>query len=136
VLRLEWRVPEDGNSGVFVHVPVLKEGEHPHIQGIEIQVIDNNGPMHAGKLQPYQYAGSIYGAVPAVDAPYKGAGEWNAYEITCQGDMLTVVFNGKKVAEGNLATDPLKSRPRKGFLGLQNHGTGVEYRNIRIKTLN
>jgi hypothetical protein len=136
ILRLEWRVPQNGNSGVFVHVPELKTGEHPHIQGIEIQVLDDTGPEYAGNLKPYQYSGSIYGTVPAAGATYNGPNQWNSYEITCRGELLTVVFNGKKVAEGNLATDEmLKTRPPRGFIGLQNHGTPVEYRNIRIRAL-
>src|SRR5687768_6975246 len=28
-LRLEWRVPENGNSGVFIRVPELAVGEQP-----------------------------------------------------------------------------------------------------------
>src|SRR5262245_44536489 len=63
VLRLEWRVPENGNSGVFLRVPILKASEQPHVKGIEIQVLDDQGPQYLGKLQPWQYAGSIYGAV-------------------------------------------------------------------------
>ena len=136
VLRLEWRLPANGNSGVFIRVPELKAGEHPHIQGIEVQVLDDKGSEFAGKLKPWQYTGSIYGAVPATNSTYKGPGEWNAYEITCQGDRITVVMNGKPVAEADMAKDEtLNSRPRKGFVGLQNHGTAVEYRNIRLKPL-
>jgi hypothetical protein len=67
---------------------------------------------------------------------YRGAGEWNRYEITCKGNLVTVVFNGEKVAEGDMSKFPeLDKRPRRGFIGLQNHSTGVEYRNIHIKVL-
>jgi len=136
VLRVEWRVPENGNSGVFLRVPELKPGQHPHVEGIEIQVLDDKGPEYAGKLKEWQYSGSIYGVVAATNSTYKGAGEWNLYEITCQGDRLTVVMNGRKVAECNVAEqDSLKDRPRKGFVGLQNHGTGCEYRKVEIKEL-
>lgn len=135
-LMLEWRVPENGNSGVFVLVPDLKKGEHPHEKGIEVQVLDDRGPEYAGKLKDYQYAGSIYAAVAAKDAPYKGAGEWNAFEITCQGGRLSVKFNGQQVSEATIADEPaLAGRPAEGYIGLQNHGTGVEYRNIYIKEL-
>lgn len=136
VLKLEWRVPENGNSGVFIRVPDLKPGQHPHIDAIEIQVLDDNGPQYKGKLEPYQFAGSIYGAVPAKDAGYKGAGEWNRFEITCRGEKISVVMNGKPAAEADVTqVETLSRRPRRGYIGLQNHGSGVEYRNIELKVL-
>jgi hypothetical protein len=136
VLRLEWRVPENGNSGVFIRVPELKSGQRPHEQGIEIQVLDDKGLQYAGKLKPYQYAGSIYGAVPAENSGYKGAGEWNQFEITCRGPKIEVTMNGNKAA----SADPsqlaeLRNRPLRGYIGLQNHGSSIEYRKIEIKEL-
>jgi hypothetical protein len=136
VLKLEWRMPENGNSGVFIRVPELKAGQHPHIDGIEIQVLDDNGPQYKGKLEPYQYSGSIYGAVPAKNTGYKGAGEWNRFEISCLGEKISVVMNGNHVAEADVTKiDTLSKRPRRGYIGLQNHGSGVEYRNIELKVL-
>jgi len=136
VLRLEWRVPEDGNSGVFIHVPDLKPGEQPYVQGIEIQVLDDAGPEYKGKLQPWQYAGSIYGAVAAENSGYKGKGEWNRFEITCRGPAIEVAMNGNKVAAADVEKmETLKTRPHRGYIGLQNHGTPVEFRNIEIKVL-
>lgn len=135
-LKLEWRVPENGNSGVFLRVPELKPGQHPHVEGIEVQVLDDNGPQYKGKLQPYQYAGSIYGAVPSKDSGYKGAGEWNMFEITCRAETIEVVMNGNKVATADvMKIESLQNRPRRGYIGLQNHGSGVEYRKIEIKVL-
>lgn len=135
-LMLQWRVPENGNSGVFLLVPDLKKGEQPHEKGIEVQVLDDRGPEYAGKLKDWQYAGSIYGAVAAKDSPYKGAGEWNSFEITCKDGRLSVKFNGQDVAEATIADEPaLAGRPEMGYIGLQNHGTGAEFRNIYIKEL-
>jgi hypothetical protein len=136
VLRLEWRVPQDGNSGVFLRVPEMKSGERPHIAGIEIQVLDDKGPIYAGKLKPWQFSGSIYGAVPAENSTYKGPGTWNSYQITCRDELIEVVMNGQKVAVADTTKLPeLKDRPRRGYIGLQNHGSGVEYRNIEIQVL-
>ncbi len=136
VLQLEWRVPENGNSGVFIRVPELKAGEHPWVKGIEIQVLDDKGPQYAGKLKPWQYSGSLYGAVAADQSAFAGAGQWNAYEITCRGDLITIVLNGKQITAGDMSKiAELKDRPRRGVIGLQNHGTDVEFRNLRIKEL-
>jgi hypothetical protein len=136
VLRLSWRIPENGNSGVFLRVPVLAKGEQPHEKGIEIQVLDDKGSEYVGKLKPWQYTGSIYGAVPAENSTFRGAGEWNEYEITCQGERIEVKLNGKLVSAANVSEHKtLKPRPRRGFLGLQNHGSAVEYKDIQIKEL-
>lgn len=135
VLRVEWRVPENGNSGVFVRVPELEPGQHPHEQGVEIQVLDDEGSDYAGKLKPWQYSGSIYGVIPATNAGYR-RGEWNSYEITCRGNLIRVTMNGRQVAEADMSCEPsLDTRPRRGFIGLQNHGSPVEYRNILLKPL-
>ncbi|WP_254510528.1 3-keto-disaccharide hydrolase [Anatilimnocola floriformis] len=136
VLQLEWRLPENGNSGVFIRVPELKAGEQPWVKGIEIQILDDRGPTYAGKLKPWQYSGSLYGAVAADQSAFAGAGKWNAYEITCRGDVISIVLNGKEVAKGDMSQlDVLKDRPRRGIIGLQNHGTDAEFRNLRIKEL-
>lgn len=136
VLRLDWRVPENGNSGVFIRAPKAQPGEKPWEAGMEIQVLDDRGPQYKGVLKPWQYSGSIYGVVSADQSAYRGAGEWNACEITCHGDQVKVVLNGKTVAEGDMSQlEPLRNRPRSGYIGLQNHGTAVEYRNVRLKQL-
>jgi hypothetical protein len=136
VLRLEWRVPVNGNSGVYIRVPDVQTDTLPTFTGMEIQVLDDDGPEYKGKLQPWQYSGSIYHVVPPGKRVYKGANEWNRYEITCKGDLVTVVFNGEKVAEADMSREKeLEKRPRKGFIGLQNHGSAVEYRNIEVKVL-
>ncbi len=136
VLRLAWRIPVNGNSGVFLRVPDVKTKDSPSQLGMEIQVLDDTGPAYKGKLKDWQYSGSLYGFVPPSKSVYKGAGEWNRYEITCKGDLVTVVFNGEKVVEADMSKFPeLDKRPRRGFIGLQNHGTGVEYREIQIKVL-
>ena len=137
VLKLEWRVPENGNSGVFLRVPDLKPGQQPYVEGIEIQVLDDAGPEYKGKLKPWQYAGSIYGAVPAENSGYKGKGEWNKLEITCRGASIEVVMNGNKVAAADFdKIETMATRlPRRGYIGLQNHGTPVEYRNVVLRVL-
>ena len=136
VLKLEWRVPENGNSGVFLRVPDLKDKQHPHVEGMEIQILDDHGPQYKDKLQPWQYSGSLYGVAPPSKAVYKGAGQWNAFEITCKGDHIAIVFNGEKIVSVDQSKEPkIDPRPRSGYIGLQNHGSAVEFRNIQIQNL-
>lgn len=136
ILRLEWRLPTNGNSGIFLRVPPLKEKEQPWTAAVEIQALDDTGPTYVGKIKPYQFSGSIYGAVAPTRSKYRGAGEWNSFEITCRGGKISVVFNGDEVASADMDAVPaLRNRARKGVLGLQNHGSSVEFRNVRIKIL-
>jgi hypothetical protein len=135
-LHVEWRIPENGNSGVFLRVPAYEGKESPSQKGVEVQILDDNGSQYQGKLKPWQYSGSLYTFVAASPNVFKGAGAWNTFAITCKGDKITVVYNGTKVAEGDAATVPaMAARPRRGFIGLQNHGSGVEFRVVRIKEL-
>ena len=57
-------------------------------------------------------------------------------EITCKDGLISVIYNGQKTTEADAAKIPaLAMRPRKGYIGLQNHESTVEYRNITIKVL-
>ena len=101
-LKLEWRIFAGGNSGVFLRVPDVKSKESPSALGFEIQILDNNAPKYKGKLKPYQYCGGLYHFQGPTKDVFKGAGEWNAYEITCKKDQITVVFNGEKVIDAEI----------------------------------
>jgi len=136
VLRLEWRVGPNGNSGIFLRVPPLQPGQHPHVQGMEVQVLDDFGSNYVGKLKCWQYTGSLYGVFAAERSTYAGPDVWNRMEITCRGDEITVALNNQIVTRAHQAQAPaLRERPRRGAIGLQNHGTQVEYRAIRIRAL-
>lgn len=136
ILRVEWRLQEGGNSGIFLRVPGVTEGKSPSQTGMEIQILDDNSPKYKGKLKPYQYSGSIYTFVPCAKPVYKGVNTWNTFEITCKADKVSVVYNGEKVAEADMNTSAeFAKRPRKGFIGLQNHGSAVEFRKVEIKVL-
>ena len=139
-LRLDWRIPENGNSGVGIRYP--KEGNPAHA-GMEIQILDDHAEIHKD-IKPYQHTGSIYYQVTARQNAAKPVGEWNSYEITCDGPQVTVKLNGVTVVDANLDEytqangdyTPLSERPRKGHIGLQSHGTRVDFRNIGIRELN
>jgi len=135
-LSLEYKIPKNGNSGVFIRAP--KEGA-PWVAGMEIQVLDDHGDKWKN-LKPAQFTGSIY----AVQAPEKRAtkksGEWQTMRIRCMGTNCDVWINGEHVVKGDLSklakthTQPGLKR-KSGFIGLQNHASPVHYRNIQLKAL-
>ncbi|MBN2410713.1 DUF1080 domain-containing protein [candidate division KSB1 bacterium] len=136
-LELEFRVPPDGNSGVFIRAP--RQGD-PAYTGMEIQVLDDYAEMYA-KLNKWQYTGSIYGVVAPSGRFSKPANEWQKMVIVCDGPNVTVNLNDHEIINANLIDhmDLENEHPglknRKGYIGLQNHSTRIEYRNIRIEEL-
>ena len=136
-LRLEYKLQEGGNSGVFIRSP--RSGD-PAYTGMEIQVLDDESDRYK-ELQPYQYCGSVYGVIPAHRGHTKPAGEWNQMEITADGQHVTITLNGHKIVDGNLGEHPdaVESHPGlnrpDGYIGLQSHSEPVSFRNIAIKPL-
>jgi hypothetical protein len=139
VLKVEYRIPAGGNSGIGVRFPA--EGE-PHLEGMEVQILDDHAPEHKN-LVDAQYTGSLYYQAPAKRNVAKAPGDWNAFEITCRGSQVKVILNGESVVdvdvaeltEGKGGHKPLSERPEFGFIGLQSHGTTVEFRHVELKNL-
>lgn len=136
-LRLDYKLKPGGNSGVFVRVP--RDGDHRGKEknggqpsGVEIQILDDTAERY-GKLQPYQFCGSVYAIAPSKAGVARPAGEWNSMEINCVGPSYRVLINGTVVVDATAEQFPeLRERELKGFLGLQNHSEHVWFRNIRI----
>jgi hypothetical protein len=136
-LSMEFRVPPGGNSGVFIRSPL--EGD-PAYTGMEIQILDDYAEQWQG-LNPYQYTGSIYDVQAPSERATKHAGKWQTMVITARGQHIEVAVNGQKVIDTNVNYYPYKAsthpglKREGGYIGLQNHGGRVEFRNIRIREL-
>jgi 3-keto-disaccharide hydrolase len=79
-LHIEFRYPKDGNSGIYLR------GRY------EVQVEDTPGtePLDDG-------LGSVYGFLMPSEIAAKQPGEWQTYDITLVGRLITVVLNGRRV---------------------------------------
>ncbi len=134
-LRLEYKVPKMGNSGVALRTP--RQG-NPAYTGMEIQILDD---ANYKGLRPEQYTGSIYDVVAPSKQVTKPAGEWNQMRITAKRRQITVELNGTKIVDADLDDhkDKFKTHPglerEKGHLGLQSHGGRVEFRKLYVKTI-
>ncbi|WP_329043029.1 ThuA domain-containing protein [Streptomyces sp. NBC_00178] len=130
-LKLDWRMPGDDNSGVFVGFPASDDPNSAVSQGYEIQIDATDSADRT--------TGAVYGFksadIAARDAALNPPGSWNTYEIRVEGERLQVFLNGTRVNDFT-NTDPVRSLAQ-GYIGIQNHGTGddVAFRNIRIKEL-
>ncbi len=140
VFRFEFKLEDGSNNGVGIRAPL--EGDAAYA-GMEIQVLDDNSAKYKGKLQPYQYHGSIYDLIAAKPGSLKKAGEWNEEEIRAEGRRIKVTVNGNVIVDADLnsITDPKKIQKHPGYLresghiGFLGHNEYVEFRNIRIQEL-
>jgi len=137
VLSLEFRIPPEGNSGVFIRAP--HEG-NPAYAGMEIQILDDYAERWS-HLEPDQYAGSIYDVQAPSERASRKAGKWQKMVIVARGPRIGVMLNGRKVIDTNVTYYPYKLdthpglKRESGYIGLQSHGSRVEFRNIRIREL-
>lgn len=145
VLELEFKVCEGYcNSGVFFRTADLDD---PVNTGIEMQVSNSHGrPLSRGGT-----AGAIYDFLAPTKNTVRPPGEWNQCRITCQGSRIGVDLNGQRILEmdverwteagrnpdgtSNSFDRPLRDFPRRGYIGLQDHGRPIWYRNIRVRRL-
>ncbi|MCH2161903.1 MAG: DUF1080 domain-containing protein [Phycisphaerales bacterium] len=92
-------------------------------------------PAGSGEVWGYRTDGSMPAETRARATPVERADrpvhEWNEFRIRLVGETLNVHLNGKRV----IADCVLPGVPATGPIGLQAHGSGIEFRNIRIRTL-
>ncbi|OHB65970.1 MAG: hypothetical protein A2Y76_14715 [Planctomycetes bacterium RBG_13_60_9] len=142
VLELDFKVPEKGNSGVFIRTGSIKNWINT---AIEIQIhATTDGTKHG-------QCGAVYDCLsPSKDATKK-PGEWNHYVITCLDNKIYVNLNGEDVIDMdlNLWTEAgknpqgtknkfktaYKDMSREGHLGFQYHGNPVWFKNLKITSL-
>ena len=136
-LSLEFRVGPEGNSGIFLRAP--HRGDPAYV-GMEIQILDDRAEAHRD-LRPDQYTGSIYGVQAPSERASKAADQWQKMVVTCRGPQVEVVLNGRKIIDTNTTYFPYlyETHPgltqKRGYIGLQDHGSPVEFRNIHLEPL-
>ena len=127
----------------------------------EYQVLDNERHPDAGLgVDGNRQAASLYDMIPAKPQNAKPAGEWNQAKIMVYEGTVVHGQNGQNVLEYHLWTPKWKEmlqdskfreggdfpyaynlllnmggENHEGYIGLQDHGDDVWYRNIRIKLL-
>ncbi|MDA0835230.1 MAG: DUF1080 domain-containing protein [Planctomycetota bacterium] len=141
IYRFEFKLTPGANNGIALRAPL--DGVSAYT-GMEIQVLDDTADQYKD-LQPYQYHGSVYGVVPAEKGHQNPVGEWNTQEIVCDGKHVKVTLNGHVIVDANIeeASTPETLDKQEhpglkrdsGFIGFCGHGAIVEFRNLRVKTL-
>ncbi len=143
-LKCDFKNDKATNSGIFFRWANLKD---PVQTGIELQVLDSPGKDQIGKND----CAAIYDCLGPIAQMCKPAGEWNHIQLTAKNNMIFVDLNGKRVIVMDLDkwTTPhmnpngtknkfataFKDMPRVGYIGFQDHGHRVWFKNIKIKTM-
>ena len=127
LLHVEWRFEKDKegrkgyNSGVFVRNDLTGRVWHQAQVGPTAYIFGQT--LIHGELSP------MIKTPPPVVNPLHPIGDWNTYEIRCDGAKITLWVNGDLTGEFAAPEVP------KGYWGLEAEGYRIEFRNIKLKNL-
>jgi glucose/arabinose dehydrogenase len=138
-LTLEYNIETDGNSGVMFHV--TEDQPAPWQSGPEIQIRDDAGGRAKEK------SGWLYQLYPSSIDASRPSGQWNDLRILVTPDQCVTYLNGivyarytmgsddwnRRVARSKFASFPRFGKAGTGHICLQDHGSRVAFRNIRIR---
>ncbi len=144
-LNLEWKLSPQGNSGIMYHVS--EKYSASYLSGPEYQIIDdNNFPT---PLEDWQKTAADYAMYTPQNVQLKPIGEFNQSRIIIKGPHREYWLNGVKVLEfeawstdwqqrkkvGKWKDTPSYGMEKSGHICLQDHGSGIWFRNIKIRKL-
>lgn len=144
VFDFEYEHEPGCNSGVYFRWSELTDRQ----TGMEIQIIDS----HSRDLPPKARCGALYDMAAPEAEPWNPPGEWNRMRLTCDGPTIRVQLNGETTidvdigewdvpgrnpdgTENKFTDHAMADLPRRGRLGLQDHGDRIRFRNLRIAEL-
>jgi hypothetical protein len=155
VLALDFKIDKEQprktyNSGIFFRTYSLevRPGKDVGYNGMEIAI--DYDPKNPSRADFYDM-GAIYDLVKPKRNVMKPPGEWNRLVLTCDRNRVAVELNGEKVTEMDLDQWTEKEKrpdgsahkfdtayrdhPRRGYIGLQDHGAEIWFKNIKVKPL-
>ncbi len=123
-------------NGVVQTVEVGERDSGIYLRGnSKSQVNIWSWPSGSGEVWGYRTDAATSPELRAACTPKKAMdrpiGDWNRFRIRMQGETLNVWLNGEQVIENAV----LKGVPRSGPIGLQHHGSSIDFANIYIRPL-
>lgn len=161
---IEWKIPKGGNSGLFYHVKEGYDGPYQVAPEYQLIDDENYASIHdlksyneqfgaaePEKLQDWQATAADYAMhTTELEAKHLNpAGEWNTTTIKFTPERVEHWLNGKQVLSfvpwsddwyerrnsGKWANAPDYGKFKTGYIAIQDHGSSLWFRNIKIKEL-
>ncbi len=133
------------NSGVYFRWSELTD----RATGMEIQILDTHD---RDDVPPKAECGALYDLAAPENVETRPAGEWNQMCIRCDGPRIRAELNGATTidvdidawdtpganpdgTENKFTNHAMGELPRRGRLGLQDHGGRIRFRNLQLREL-
>ena len=125
-----------GPDGKQVMVEIEERDSGIYLRGnSKSQVNIWEWPAGSGEVYGYRTDGSMPAATRAAATPVSKAdrpvGEWNTFRIRLVDETLDVHLNGEHV----LIDCVLPGVPASGPIGLQAHGSGIQFSNLQVRVI-
>lgn len=146
-LLLEWKITENGNSGIFINVQEDPKYKFTYQTGPEYSLLD---PAHPNYATPEKRSGCIYNYLPQLTpTDLRPVGEWNTAKIKQVNGKVEFYLNGNLTAQADLHSPEWNAwitgsgfkdfsefgKATKGHIGLQEWSSNAWFRNIKIREL-
>lgn len=144
----DWCLQPGGNSGIKYlvveeHTPKTARGAF----GLEYQLIDD--AAHSDAKQDNRKTAGVYDVAAPGPKNLRAAGQWNHLRIVVKDGQVEQWLNGEKVLAFGLGSAQFKDwvaaskykadarygAAREGHIVLQEHGSGVAFRNIKVRRI-
>lgn len=145
-LLVDWKIEEQGNSGIFYHVVEHPDYTRMHMTGPEFQIIDDQN--YPQELEENQKTGANSDVKAPDLAASNPPGEWNHTRISVDQGKVVFWLNGEQILDYDMESAEWQglvakskfapmdyAKVRRGRIGLQDHGGPVAFKNVKIKVL-
>ncbi len=153
ILKWDWKLGPNGNSGVIYHVVEDTKYKAPYETGPEYQMIEDDDFRNVDgsqyMLEDWQKTAADYAMYLPNQDKKVNLRDWNSSMIKFSEARVEYWINGKMVLEfvpwsddwntrrnsGKWDEFPEYGKAKKGKISLQDHGSKVWFKNIKIKKL-
>lgn len=142
-VSIDWQISEGGNSGIFFLAD--ESADRIYFNAPEVQILDD--ARHPDRKLATHRSGSLYDMIASPAESQKPAGDWNSTRVRVVNKELSIWHNGHLVTQMDIGSNDWNTlvanskfknwqgfgRNTKGYIGLQDHGDPVAFKNIKIR---
>lgn len=147
-LSVEFKISKLTNSGIKYLVTDTYPGHEGTFLGLEYQIVDDVNYKYPER-RIYRTTSSLYDLIPADKKDVISINKWNSARIIVKENHIEHWLNGRMVVNYDRSSEDFKvlvsnskykklenfGRAVKGVILLQNEGTPISFRSIKIRPL-